>query len=116
MFLWKLLPASANTDDENMILGLAINKVHKDEQISLVCGETDTEVSSCCILMCLTADGKLVMFHFARYSSFFCLVCGILLRLTLVWVQTCQVGFGRFDLLTKSCPYICFYFYKLSIR
>ncbi|GJZ16630.1 hypothetical protein Tco_0552753 [Tanacetum coccineum] len=55
----------ANGDDANMILGLAIDKVNQNENDKLVCGETETEVSPCCILMCLTLDGKLFLFHFA---------------------------------------------------
>lgn len=71
-----MFSASAHNDDDNMILGLAINKDYKDENISLECGEIETRVSPCCILMCITVDGKFCMFHFARYFSFFCLVSG----------------------------------------
>ncbi|PWA41811.1 hypothetical protein CTI12_AA550710 [Artemisia annua] len=55
----------ANGDDANMILGLAIDKVNQNENDIVVCGEKETEVSPCCILMCLTVDGKLFLFHFA---------------------------------------------------
>ncbi|XP_076943409.1 nuclear pore complex protein NUP214-like [Bidens hawaiensis] len=55
----------AHNDDDNMILGLSINKDYKDEKISLECGEIETRVSPCCILMCITVDGRFCMFHFA---------------------------------------------------
>ncbi|XP_071719698.1 nuclear pore complex protein NUP214 [Rutidosis leptorrhynchoides] len=54
-----------HNDDDNMILGLAINKIYKDETITLPCGEGDTRVPPYCILLCLTVDGKLIVFHFA---------------------------------------------------
>nr|XP_043609467.1 nuclear pore complex protein NUP214 isoform X2 [Erigeron canadensis] len=58
-----------DNSDENLILGLAVNKAYKDETVKLVCGDIDTEVSSCCILLCLTVDGKLFMFHFASATG-----------------------------------------------
>ncbi|KAK9058519.1 hypothetical protein SSX86_023361 [Deinandra increscens subsp. villosa] len=54
-----------HNDADNMILGLAINKDYKDENTRLECGEIDKQVSPCCILMCVTVDGRLCMFHFA---------------------------------------------------
>nr|GFC69765.1 nuclear pore complex protein NUP214 isoform X2 [Tanacetum cinerariifolium] len=62
---WMPAIDQANGDDANMILGLAIDKVNQNENDKLVCGEKETEVSPCCILMCLTLDGKLFLFHFA---------------------------------------------------
>ncbi|KAI3771462.1 hypothetical protein L6452_02627 [Arctium lappa] len=55
--------------DDNLILGLAVNKVYQDDKIRFVLGEEDTEVSPCCVLLCLTLDGKLFMFHFASATS-----------------------------------------------
>lgn len=52
-------------DADNMILGLTMNKVGKDEKTTLECGDVDTKVTPCCILMCLTIDGYFSMFHFA---------------------------------------------------
>ncbi|KAI3683441.1 hypothetical protein L1987_83944 [Smallanthus sonchifolius] len=54
-----------HNDADNMILGLAINKDYKDEKTILECGEIETKVSPCCILMCVTVDGRFCMFHFA---------------------------------------------------
>ncbi|KAF5822952.1 hypothetical protein HanXRQr2_Chr01g0032931 [Helianthus annuus] len=53
-----------HNDDDNMILGLAINKDYKDEKTQLECGDIEKRVSPCCILMCLTVDGRFCMFHF----------------------------------------------------
>ncbi|KAM0001560.1 putative transcription factor WD40-like family [Helianthus debilis subsp. tardiflorus] len=57
-----------HNDDDNMILGLAINKDYKDEKTQLECGEIEKRVSPCCILMCVTVDGRFCMFHFASLS------------------------------------------------
>ncbi|KAL8204673.1 hypothetical protein R6Q57_010296 [Mikania cordata] len=54
-----------HSDDDNMILGLAINKEYKDEKTIIECGEIEKKVSPCCILMCVTIDGRFCMFHFA---------------------------------------------------
>ncbi|XP_023748744.1 nuclear pore complex protein NUP214 [Lactuca sativa] len=55
--------------DDNLILGLAVDKVYKDEKLRLTLGEQDTEVSPCCILLCLTIDAKVFMFHFASATG-----------------------------------------------
>ncbi|KAD5803531.1 hypothetical protein E3N88_14891 [Mikania micrantha] len=54
-----------HSDDDNMILGFAINKEYKDEKTIIECGEIEKKVSPCCILMCVTIDGRFCMFHFA---------------------------------------------------
>lgn len=59
---------SGNGDD-NLILGLCVDKVSQDESIVLTLGDEEKEVSPCCILLCVTVDGKLSMFHFFRYLS-----------------------------------------------
>ncbi|KAI3738793.1 hypothetical protein L2E82_28952 [Cichorium intybus] len=58
-----------DNSDDNLILGLAVDKVYKDEKLRLTLGEEDTEVSPSCILMCLTIDAKLFMFHFASATG-----------------------------------------------
>ncbi|CAI9768668.1 unnamed protein product [Fraxinus pennsylvanica] len=51
--------------EDNLILGLTVDKVCQNENVKLTLGEEETEVSPCCILICLTLDGKISIFHFA---------------------------------------------------
>ncbi|KAL4561022.1 hypothetical protein LXL04_033182 [Taraxacum kok-saghyz] len=55
--------------DDNLILGIAVDKVYKDEKLIFTLGEKDTEVSPSCVLLCLTIDAKLFMFHFASATA-----------------------------------------------
>lgn len=59
-----MLFASGNGDD-NSVLALSIEK--DPDKIQFLLGEEETEVPPCCLLICLTLDGKLALFHFARY-------------------------------------------------
>ncbi|VVA31817.1 PREDICTED: nuclear pore complex [Prunus dulcis] len=56
-------------DDENLILGLCVDKISRSEKISVRLGEEQRELSPYCILMCLTLEGKLIMFHVASVSG-----------------------------------------------
>lgn len=49
-----------------MILGISVDKVSQDENAKLTLGDEDTEVSPSCVIICLTIDGKISVFHFAR--------------------------------------------------
>lgn len=51
--------------EDNLILGLTVDKVCQNENVKFTLGEEETEVSPCCILVCLTLDGKISIFHFA---------------------------------------------------
>jgi nuclear pore complex protein Nup214 len=55
---------SQENGDDNLILGICVDKVSQDESIKLTLGDEEREVSPCCILMCITIDAKLTMFHF----------------------------------------------------
>ncbi|KAG9458538.1 hypothetical protein H6P81_003046 [Aristolochia fimbriata] len=56
--------------DDNLIMGLGVDKASVYEQIEFVRStEERKQLSPYCILMCLTSDGKLVMFHVARVSD-----------------------------------------------
>lgn len=61
-----MLFASGNGDD-NLILALCVDKVSQNDKIKFTLGEEETEVSPCCVLLCVTIDGKLSLFHFVRY-------------------------------------------------
>lgn len=53
-------------DDDNLILGLCVDKVSLYEKVKIQLGvEEQIELSPYCILLCLTLEGKLVMFHVA---------------------------------------------------
>ncbi|KAL2557114.1 Nuclear pore complex protein [Forsythia ovata] len=51
--------------EDNLILGLTVDKVSQNENVKFTLGEEETEVSPCCVLVCLTVDGKISVFHFA---------------------------------------------------
>ncbi|KAJ8565236.1 hypothetical protein K7X08_007812 [Anisodus acutangulus] len=61
----KSLLASVDGGDDVVILGLAVDKVSLNGEIKLLVGEEEKEVSPCCLLLCLTNDGRLAIFHFA---------------------------------------------------
>ncbi|XP_017218330.1 nuclear pore complex protein NUP214 isoform X1 [Daucus carota subsp. sativus] len=50
--------------EDNIVIGLSIDKISQDKLAKINFGE-ETEVSPCCVLACLTVDGKLTFFHFA---------------------------------------------------
>ncbi|KAK2401393.1 hypothetical protein P8452_08114 [Trifolium repens] len=58
-------------EDDNLLLGLCIDKVSicQKVRIQVDAGEEETELSPYCVLMCLTLDGKLVMFHVASLAG-----------------------------------------------
>ncbi|XP_024984624.1 nuclear pore complex protein NUP214 isoform X2 [Cynara cardunculus var. scolymus] len=66
---WLPTISLQDNSDDNLILGFAVNKAYQDDNIRFVLGEEDTEVSPCCVLLCLTLDGKLFMFHFASATG-----------------------------------------------
>ncbi|KAL2540818.1 Nuclear pore complex protein [Abeliophyllum distichum] len=51
--------------EDNLILGLSVDKVSHNENVKFTLGEEETEVSPCCVLLCLRIDGKISVFHFA---------------------------------------------------
>ncbi|KAM7522789.1 hypothetical protein LguiA_012691 [Lonicera macranthoides] len=55
---------SQGNGDDNLILGLCVDKVSHDESIVLTLGDEEKEVSPCCIVLCVTVDSKLTIFHF----------------------------------------------------
>ncbi|KAK2980866.1 hypothetical protein RJ640_003093 [Escallonia rubra] len=59
---------AANGDD-NLVLGLSLDKASHNENVKLTLGVEEKEVAPCCILLCLTVDGKLTMFHFASAAG-----------------------------------------------
>ncbi|XP_045810734.1 nuclear pore complex protein NUP214 isoform X1 [Trifolium pratense] len=58
-------------EDDNLLLGLCIDKVSICQKVRVQVGaeEEETELSPYCVLMCLTLDGKLVMFHVASLAG-----------------------------------------------
>ncbi|KAK1365650.1 nuclear pore complex protein NUP214 [Heracleum sosnowskyi] len=50
--------------EDNIVIGLSIDNVSQDKQAKINFGE-ENEVLPCCVLVCLTVDGKLTFFHFA---------------------------------------------------
>ncbi|KAE9601245.1 hypothetical protein Lal_00024059 [Lupinus albus] len=57
--------------DDNLLLGLCVDNVSIYEQVGvqLGVGEERTELSPYCVLICLTLEGKLVMFHVASEAG-----------------------------------------------
>ncbi|KAL5563783.1 hypothetical protein UlMin_033530 [Ulmus minor] len=57
-------------DDENLILGMCTDKRSCYGKVKVQLGvEEQRELSPCCILMCLTVEGKLVMFNVASVND-----------------------------------------------
>ncbi|CAN6693609.1 unnamed protein product [Malus baccata var. baccata] len=71
IFQDSLLPRIELQDngDDNLILGLSVDKVSISKKISVRFGEEYKELSPFCVLMCLTLEGKLIMFHVASVSG-----------------------------------------------
>ena len=66
VFLLHESSFSGNGDD-NIVLGLSLDKFSDDEKVEVKLGSEYKELSAFCILLCLSLDGKLFMFHVARY-------------------------------------------------
>ncbi|KAM5582199.1 nuclear pore complex protein NUP214 [Rosa sericea] len=55
--------------DDNLIMGLCVDKSSISQKVSVRLGMEQRELSPCCILICLTLDGKLIMYHVASVSD-----------------------------------------------
>ncbi|KAK4441074.1 Nuclear pore complex protein [Sesamum alatum] len=62
---WNLYIDSQANGEENVIMGLSVDKVSQNENVRFTLGDEETEVSPCCVIVCLTIDGKVSVFHFA---------------------------------------------------
>ncbi|KAK4608191.1 hypothetical protein RGQ29_001836 [Quercus rubra] len=63
---WKPKIGLQDNGDDNLILGLCVDKVSLYEKFKIQLGADERiELSPYCILLCLTLEGKLVMFHVA---------------------------------------------------
>ncbi|KAL8093522.1 hypothetical protein AgCh_035407 [Apium graveolens] len=62
--LWTPRIDFQGNGEDNIIIGLSIDNVSQDKQAKINFGE-ENEVLPCCVLVCLTVDGKLTFFHFA---------------------------------------------------
>ncbi|OVA13799.1 Nuclear pore complex protein [Macleaya cordata] len=58
----------ANGDD-NLIMGFGVDKVSLYEKVKFKQGVEERELSPYCILLCLTLEGKLIMFYVARVTE-----------------------------------------------
>ncbi|KAF5448069.1 hypothetical protein F2P56_033569 [Juglans regia] len=57
-------------DDDNLILGLCVDKTSPNEKVKIQLGIGEhRELSPYCILLCLTLEGKLAMFHVASVGG-----------------------------------------------
>ncbi|KAK4758135.1 hypothetical protein SAY87_019436 [Trapa incisa] len=68
----KWLPRIALQDngDENLVVGLCIDKVSVHGKVNIQLGvEEERGLSPYCVLICLTLEGKLIMFHVASLSE-----------------------------------------------
>lgn len=61
---WRAYIEPQGNGDDNLILASYVDKVSQNHEIRCIVGEAETELSPCCILLCLTIDGKLSLFHF----------------------------------------------------
>ncbi|GER50707.1 nuclear pore complex protein [Striga asiatica] len=66
---WNLYIDSQDDGEENVILGLFVDKVSQNEDVKFTLGDEETEVSPCCVIICLTIDGKISVFHFASAAG-----------------------------------------------
>ncbi|XP_062015045.1 nuclear pore complex protein NUP214 isoform X2 [Rosa rugosa] len=55
--------------DDNLIMGLGIDKSSISQKVSVRLGLEQRELSPYCILICLTLDGKLMMYHVASVND-----------------------------------------------
>ncbi|KAL8484343.1 hypothetical protein ACS0TY_026863 [Phlomoides rotata] len=61
---WTLHIDSQGNGDENVIIGLSVDKVSQNESKKLTLGNEERELPPCCVILCLTIDGKISVFHF----------------------------------------------------
>ncbi|XP_042040012.1 nuclear pore complex protein NUP214-like isoform X1 [Salvia splendens] len=61
---WNLYIDSQADGEENVILGLSLDKASQNENLSFTLGDVEREVSPCCLIICITIDGKISVFHF----------------------------------------------------
>ncbi|CAA0829036.1 Nuclear pore complex protein NUP214 [Striga hermonthica] len=66
---WNLYIDSQEDGEENVILGLSVDKVSQNEEVKFMLGDEETEVSPCCVIIYLTIDGKISVFHFASAAG-----------------------------------------------
>ncbi|KAL6500068.1 hypothetical protein OROGR_027978 [Orobanche gracilis] len=66
---WTLHIDSQENGEENVILGLSVDKVSQNKDVRFIVGDEETEVSPCCVIICLTIDGNISVFHFASASG-----------------------------------------------
>ncbi|OIT39707.1 nuclear pore complex protein nup214 [Nicotiana attenuata] len=66
---WSPKIEAQDSGDDILILGLAIDKVSQNGEVKLLLGEEEKEVSPCCLLLCLTNDGRVSIFHFASATA-----------------------------------------------
>lgn len=58
-------------DNDNIIVGLCIDGASECEKVRFQQGVDDPrELSPYCVMFCLTLEGKLIMFHLARYCYY----------------------------------------------
>ncbi|XP_020552303.1 nuclear pore complex protein NUP214 isoform X2 [Sesamum indicum] len=62
---WNLYIDTQVNGEENVIMGLSVDKVSQNENVRFTLGDEETEVSPCCLIVCQTIDGKISVFHFA---------------------------------------------------
>ncbi|KAI3461921.1 hypothetical protein Pfo_018584 [Paulownia fortunei] len=66
---WTLYIDSQGNGEENVIVGLSVDKVSQNENVRFTLGDEETEVSPSCVIICLTIDGKISVFHFASAAG-----------------------------------------------
>lgn len=66
---WTLYIDSQGDGEENVILGLSVDKASQNENFRFMLGDEEKEVSPCCVIICLTIDGKISVYHFASAAG-----------------------------------------------
>ncbi|KAH6765370.1 hypothetical protein C2S52_000196 [Perilla frutescens var. hirtella] len=66
---WTLYIDSQGDDEENVILGLSVDKTSQNENLRFTLGDEEKEVAPCCVIICLTIDGKISVYHFASAAG-----------------------------------------------
>ncbi|XP_051142716.1 nuclear pore complex protein NUP214 [Andrographis paniculata] len=66
---WNLYIDSQDDGEENVLVGLSVDKVSQKENVTFTLGDEETEASPCCIIICLTIDGNISVFHFASAAG-----------------------------------------------
>lgn len=102
----------SENDDDNLVLGLCIDKVSCYGNFKVQLGvEEQKELSPFCILLCLTLEGKLVMFHVARY--FLELFPCLLFCVNIMWFLL--LSLSVFDLVFSSAGKSYYYPFVIVI-